>query len=149
MFKIRKILYPTDFSSYSTQAYLHALMFAESTGATLTVAYVFTPGHEGQTQADRAFWQTQLERVCPTNAQIRVSHVFLEGDPAREIVQYATDAKMDMIVIGSHGRTVATEALMGHTTEQVLRQAPCSVLVVNLPKGQPAGVAAPIDYAHQ
>ena len=138
MFHVRKILFPTDFSSYSTQAYFHALGLAENYRAQLVVAYVFTPGHEGQTEADRGFWKAQLESVRPSNPRIPVSHIFLEGDPAREIVRYATEAGVDVVVMGTHGRTAAERALMGHTAEQVLREAPCSVLVVKLPKGMAA-----------
>ena len=44
MISIKKILYPTDFSSYSNQAYFHALGLAEMYGASLTVVYVHAPG---------------------------------------------------------------------------------------------------------
>jgi nucleotide-binding universal stress UspA family protein len=67
-----------------------------------------------------------------------VHHVFLEGDPATEIVRYARDAGMDVIVMGTHGRTGVDRLLMGSVAEQVLRGAPCSVMVVKIPKGQPA-----------
>ena len=42
MIRVNKILYPTDFSSYSNQAYFHALGLAEAYGASLTVLYVYT-----------------------------------------------------------------------------------------------------------
>jgi nucleotide-binding universal stress UspA family protein len=81
-----------------------------------------------------------LEQVRPVNRQIGVSHVLLEGDPASEIIRYAADAGIDVIVIGTHGRTGADRLAMGSVAEKVMREAPCSVLVVKLPRG----VASPV-----
>lgn len=131
MVHIKKILYPTDFSSYSNQAYFHALALAETHGASLTVAYVYTPSID---QNDRSFWRSQLEQIHPENRKIPVQHVFLEGDPAEEIVRYSTDTAMDVIVMGTHGRTGMDRLLMGSVAEQVLRGAPCSVMVIKLPR---------------
>jgi nucleotide-binding universal stress UspA family protein len=134
MFNIRRILYPTDFSSYSTQAYFHSIALAEHYGASLTILNIWTPGSDcGDPQACR----TQLETIRPENPDILVNHVFLEGDPAAEIVRFATDVGIDLIVLGTHGRTGVERLLMGSVAEKVMRDAPCSVLVVKFPKGQP------------
>jgi nucleotide-binding universal stress UspA family protein len=136
MIRVKKILYPTDFSSYSNQAYFHALGLAEQYRASLTILYVFTPGSEGADgSGDRRYWQSQLEQIRPANPSIAVSHVFLEGDAAGEIVRYAADAAVDVIVLGTHGRTGVERLLMGSVAEKVMRDAPCSVLVVKLPRG--------------
>lgn len=131
MIHVKKILYPTDFSSYSNQAYFHALGLAETYGASLTVAYVHAPGSPG----DKAHQREQLEQIRPVNSKIPVSHVVLEGDPGAEIARYAADAGIDVIVIGTHGRTGVDRLVMGSVAERVMREAPCSVLVVKLPKG--------------
>jgi nucleotide-binding universal stress UspA family protein len=131
MIQVKKILYPTDFSSYSNQAYFHALGLAETYGASLLVAHVQT----ATTSGDKAYWQEQLEQVRPVNQKIPVSHVLLQGDPAIEIVRYAADAGIDVIVIGTHGRTGRARQDMGSVAEKVMREAPCSVLVVKLPRG--------------
>lgn len=131
MIHVKKILYPTDFSSYSNLAYFHALGLAEAYGASLTIVYVHSPGSPG----DKSHWRGQLEQVRPVNPRIPVSHVLLEGDPASEIARYAADAGVDVIVIGTHGRTGVDRLVMGSVAERVMRQAPCSVLVVKLPKG--------------
>ncbi len=155
MVHVKKILYPTDFSSYSNQAYLHAVALAEIYGAGLTVMYVYpgvveTAEAERDEQQDRAYWRTQLEQIRPTNPKIPVSHVFVEGDPATEIARFAADANIDLIVMGTHGRTGLERMLLGSVAEQTLRSAPCSVLVVKLPRGQVTaekphlGMAAPV-----
>jgi nucleotide-binding universal stress UspA family protein len=143
MIRIKKILYPTDFSSYSNQAYFHAISLAEKHNASLTVLFVYnpdhttTPGSQGDELADRRYWQGQLEQIRPVDVRIPVTHVLLEGDPASEIVRYGRDAGIDLIVMGTHGRTGVERLLMGSVAEKVLRDASSSVLVVKLPRGQP------------
>ena len=141
MIRIRKILYATDFSSYSNQAYFHAVALAENHGASLTILYVYSPGFGtgGQGEGeDRDYWRQQLEQIRRVNAGIPVRHILLEGDPAAEIVSYARENGVDVIVMGTHGRTGLERLLMGSVAEKVMREAPCSVLVVKLPKGVPA-----------
>lgn len=131
MIRVKKILYPTDFSSYSTAAYFHALGLAEAYRAGLTVCFV----HNAAAGGDPRFWRDQLESVRPANPAIAVTHVFLEGDPAAEITRYAAESGTDVIVLGTHGRTGVERQLMGSVAEQVMREAACSVLVVKLPGG--------------
>jgi nucleotide-binding universal stress UspA family protein len=142
MVHVKKILYPTDFSSYSNQAYFHAVALAENHGASLTVLYVYNgptgeagAGAAADADADRRYWRDQLEQIRPANPEIPVHHVFVEGDPSGEIGRYAADANIDLIVMGTHGRTGLERLLLGSVAEQTLRNAPCSVLVVKLPRG--------------
>ena len=65
----------------------------------------------------------------------RVLDPVVAGDPAGEIVRYAADAGIDVIVMGTHGRTGVDRLLLGSVAEKVMRDAPCSVLVVKLAKG--------------
>jgi nucleotide-binding universal stress UspA family protein len=150
MIRIRKILYPTDFSSYSNQAYFHAIALAETHGATVTVLFVYnpdmnTPGAPACEEEARRYWQAQLEQIRPVNPGISVRHVLLEGDPATEIVRYGRDAGMDLIVMGTHGRTGVERTLLGSVAEHVLREAACSVLVVKLPRGLPTPAQADVE----
>lgn len=153
MIRIKKILYPTDFSSYSNQAYFHAISLAEKHNASLTVLFVYnpdnttTPGSQGDEPTDRRYWQGQLEQIRPVDTRIPVSHILLQGDPASEIVRYGRDAGIDLIVMGTHGRTGVERLLMGSVAEKVLRDAACSVLVVKLPRGQPVTAHADVAVA--
>ncbi len=142
MIRVKKILYPTDFSSYSNQAYFHAVALAENHHASLTVLFVYTPdmitpGQPPDEASARRYWQNQLETIRPVDPRIAVHHVLLEGDPAREIVRYGRDANMDLIVMGTHGRTGMERLLLGSVAERVMKDAACSVLVVKLPRGVP------------
>ncbi|MFN4260261.1 MAG: universal stress protein [Gemmataceae bacterium] len=146
MIHVRKILYPTDFSSYSNQAYFHAIALAEKYGASLTILYVYTPSADPD-ELGPAHWRSQLEQIRPMDQRISAQHVFLQGDPASEIVRYTTDTAMDLIVMGTHGRTGLERLLLGSVAERVMREAPCSVLVVKLPKGQPATGRPDAEFA--
>lgn len=133
VFRIQRILYPTDFSSYSNQAYFHAVTLAEIHAAQLTVLYVIHP-HGDEPIRDRDHWREQLQQIRPENPNISVEHVLLEGDAGVEIPRYAAEAGIDMVVMGTHGRTGKERLLMGSVAERTLRDAPCSVLVVKMPK---------------
>jgi nucleotide-binding universal stress UspA family protein len=152
MIRIQKILYATDFSSYSNQAYFHAVALAGTHGASLTVLFVYTPdivtpGEPADEAAAHRYWQNQLEQIRPVDPRIPVRHVLLDGDPASEIVRYGRDAGMDLIVIGTHGRTGLERLLMGSVAEKVLRDAPCSVLIVKLPRGIRNAERADVEVA--
>jgi nucleotide-binding universal stress UspA family protein len=135
MIHVKKILYTTDFSSYSNQAYFHAVTLAENHQAELVILFVHTPDLKSPGgQSSQLYWKQQLEQIRPLNADISVCHVFLEGDPASEIVRYAQESAADLVVMGTHGRTGVERLLMGSVAEKVLRDAPCSVLIVKLPR---------------
>ncbi len=57
-----------------------------------------------------------------------------EGDPRESLVTTARDLGVDLIVLGSHGRTGLSKLVMGSVASHVVAHAPCSVLVVKLPK---------------
>jgi nucleotide-binding universal stress UspA family protein len=147
MIHVKKILYTTDFSPYSTQAYFHAIALAESHRASLTILYVYNPSptKPGEPTEGRDHWRSQLEQIRPTNPVIPVSHVILEGDPAEQIVRYVAESGTDLVVMGTHGRTGLERLLVGSVAERVMREARCSVLVVKLPRA--AHAASPGDPA--
>ena len=63
---------------------------------------------------------------CPTFEH----HLTRFGDPGHQIAQYAEEAKADLIVLPSHGRSGLQRLLIGSVAERVVRHAPCPVLVV-------------------
>jgi nucleotide-binding universal stress UspA family protein len=64
---------------------------------------------------------SQLKRVLP---------VVLRGEPSREIVRFAREESVDLIVIATHGRTGISHVLMGSVAEKVVRHSPVPVLTV-------------------
>jgi len=61
----------------------------------------------------------------------------LKGDPAHEIIRLAEREKIDLIVMGTHGRRGLSRLLMGSVAEWVMRRANCPVLTVRLPEITP------------
>ena len=138
---MRSILVPTDFSPTSDTALQYATQMALALGARLYLMHV--PGKTGEhfeanyplgrfETATRerlsSFLTTEeLERLRPEYA-LRV------GAPAEEIVRYADACDADLIIMGTHGRTGIAHALMGSVAEQVVRVAPCPVLLVRTAK---------------
>jgi nucleotide-binding universal stress UspA family protein len=71
---------------------------------------------------------------CEECEGIEVEEVIVHGDAASEIVRVASERRVDLIVISTHGRTGLGRLLFGSTAESVVRHAPCPVLVVKPPQ---------------
>jgi nucleotide-binding universal stress UspA family protein len=138
---IRTVLVTTDFSETSKAAFPLARDVAAKFGARLLVAHV----HEdrmppfvveyGQTAfaelLDRQRKQAEeLLAAAGRELGANVETVVADGVPHVEIVRVAEERKIDLIVMATHGRGYISHALMGSTTERVIRRAPCPVLVV-------------------
>ncbi len=70
-------------------------------------------------------WRSDAERIL--GREVRTS--ILRGTPAAEIVRFARDRGFDLLVLATHGRTGLKRLVLGSVAEQVVRQAPCPVLV--------------------
>lgn len=146
--KAQKILFPTDFSEAGRQALTMATSLARDSGATLIVAHVEEPpmaygGGEmyyGVDQMDHEELRKSLVAVMPTDPAVPCVHKLLIGDPAEAILQLAQADHVDLIVMGTHGRTGLTRLLMGSVAEAVVRRAKCPVLTVKEPVDAPAAV---------
>jgi nucleotide-binding universal stress UspA family protein len=121
---IGRILFPTDFSELSQEAGRAAAAFARHFQARLTVLYVVPPITDPTPAA-------RLDAVVGELADgITVDGAVVAGVPARQIVKYADRHGVDLIVMGTHGRTGVTRRLLGSVAEGVVRHAPCRVLTV-------------------
>jgi nucleotide-binding universal stress UspA family protein len=134
--KARKILFPTDFSHTGDAALQMATSLARDTGATLLIAHVEEPplaygGGEmyyGMPEPATEDLRKMLEEVKPTDPQVPYEHRLVTGDPASAIASLAESEGVDMIVMGTHGRTGFSRLLMGSVAEAIVRRAPCPVL---------------------
>jgi len=133
----KTILFPTDFSTASDAALVHAEALARQSGARLLIVHVEEPplaygGGElyyGLPEPDSERILKMLEDVRPADPAVPFTHRLTMGDPAGEIVRLAAEAPAEMIVLGTHGRTGMVRLLMGSVAEAVVRRAPCPVLV--------------------
>jgi nucleotide-binding universal stress UspA family protein len=123
--KLNEILFPTDFSPASEAAGRVAREMALQAGARLHVLHVVPPVTDPSLPAE------QLARVARGLGDgLLVESALASGRAARHIVDYAREKRIDLIVVGTHGRTGITHAILGSVAEAVVRLAPCLVLTV-------------------
>ena len=136
--KYKRILFATDFSRASDTAGEYAVSLARDSGATLLIVHVEEPtvsypgGEMVLVYADHPnpVLHRMLERRVPKEANVNCELHLLQGHPADEIVRLASGHKVDLIVVGTHGRTGLTRVLVGSVAELIMRHAKCPVLVV-------------------
>jgi nucleotide-binding universal stress UspA family protein len=144
----KRILCPIDFSDASRVALETACELARRFDATLALFHAYpVPGYtfpdgsfvasakmldELADQAKRHLdeWKAMAETAGVKGVETATA----VGEPAHEIVEYAARQAADLLVLGTHGRTGLTHALMGSVAERVVRKAPCPVLTVRPPK---------------
>jgi nucleotide-binding universal stress UspA family protein len=146
MAELKNILVPTDFSEHSERAAAYAVELARQYGSNeihcihvsdipadllATSAYYMTGPSEQFVEQVRDEGRKGLDAFVKKNFKdVPVKAVFLEGRPFVEIIRYARENEIDLIVISTHGRSALKHALFGSVAEKVVRKAPCPVLVV-------------------
>lgn len=142
--RVRRVLMPTDFSENAYRSLPWVVMAAEAFGAEIHLLHVL-PDH-GVDNPQYAYWaggsfQTARflddawkriraekarfgEGFEPARVEVRL------GDPAVQIDEYARDVGADLIVMSTHNLAWWERLLVGSVTEQVVRDAPCPVLVI-------------------
>ena len=145
MIRLTKLLVPTDFSEDSEQAARYAVELAKRFQAEIhcihvvdipadllsTSDYYMTGPSEQFIDQIREESKKNLEGFAEKNLEgAQVQTAFLEGSPFVEIIRYARDQQIDLVVIATHGRTGLKHVLFGSVAEKVVRKAPCPVLVV-------------------
>ncbi|CAN5116704.1 universal stress protein [soil metagenome] len=153
MMPFETILFAADLSPQSTSAFRYALGLARDYKARLKVVYVATPPplvtpRELQRMLEdangyRADLENCLRQTYPADSLSNVDYCVLEGDPVMELLEAARYPHCGLIVVGTHGRTGLSRALLGSVAEAVIRRADCPVLVVKslmepLPAIEPA-----------
>jgi universal stress protein A len=99
---------------------------------------VYTPEEmERMWDAELAEAREELERTAAALTTARVDKRIEVGDVARTICRVAEELGVDVIVVGSHGRTGLGRLFLGSESEHVVRHAPCPVLVVREAHHQP------------
>jgi nucleotide-binding universal stress UspA family protein len=139
--KAKTILFPTDFSSCSDAGLEHATALARDLGAKMLIVHVEEPpiaygGGEmyyGIPEPDTEELRRMLSRVVPKDPAIPYEHRLLTGSPAQAILDLAKEEGVDLIVMGTHGRTGLTRLLLGSVAEVVVRKAPCPVFTYKEP----------------
>ena len=141
---IRDVLFATDFSEASRAAGQTAAAVARHFGARLHVLHVVPP------VTDPTLAPESLRAVVgDLEAGVPVVTAITSGRVAREIVGYARRAGIDLVVLGTHGRTGVSRALLGSVAEAVIRRARCRVLTVPASVPAPTPAAAPTEEVEE
>ena len=151
MIKFKKILCPSDFSESSQETLQYAIhLMLKDDDATLYLVHVVDnrvfdyggPFYEQEPsvtmvaldQSTREKLEKKLLAEVPEEIKNRVETTILFGVPFVEIIKAARDKDIDLIVIGTHGRTGLAHMLIGSVAEKVVGKAPCPVLSVKSKK---------------
>ena len=144
--RFTNILFPTDFSDLARPALDYAKGLAEAFDAQIHCLHVVDDAYQywsaigpeslpvGPPPDEMiALGRTRLARFAAESLsdlkRPAVTHVAY-GRPFHEIINYARENNIDLIVMSTHGRGVIAHALLGSTTEKVVRKACCPVLTI-------------------
>jgi nucleotide-binding universal stress UspA family protein len=142
----KQILAPTDLSPFGEAGVQAAAELAQRLGARLILLHVVSPKeveepaapHVPRRSVDQVYEKLQEEvldhyrRVVPAVVRqgISAETQVVIGTPVAEILTMARVKEVDLIAMGTHGRTGVARLVMGSVAEEVLRRAPCPVLTV-------------------
>ena len=147
--EMNKVCVPIDFSETSEHALLYGGTFAERFGAQLHLLHVVQDLDAFMTEpTGLASWPSaeilqdieqgaskSLEKLSESVPKsVDVVRVLKHGVPFHEITRYAEKEKVDLLIIGTHGRTGLKHFLLGSVAERVVRSSPCPVLTIRHPE---------------
>ena len=149
MIEVKRIVCPTDFSPTSSRAVDYAAAMADSFGARLLLLHVipemtyplrsfgmsssFPHLKEELHERARDALKERSNDVLKKMPNVKVRHDLRDGEAHEAVLACAKDENADMIVMGTHGHTGITHALLGSTAEKVVRTSACPVLTVRTP----------------
>ena len=163
MTRITRILVPTDFSATADAALDYAYVLAERFGASLELLHVLDDPFVVDGMAAEAYiseapalrtamLQDAKERLrhraAPRETIPRIETEVLFGHGARTIAEYAAERGIDLIVMGTHGRTGFAHLLLGSVAERLVRTSPCPVLTVRQPEARAHRTELVYDVEH-
>jgi nucleotide-binding universal stress UspA family protein len=142
--EVKKVLWPTDFSSSAEKALPYVTDLTQKYGAEIHVLYVIEDiahheawyGEFEKTHIDKLMeWadksaRKRLEQVCEkylNSCPLYVKHIAV-GDPAQEILKLIDEEKVDLVVLASHG--AQGNFRFGSVTEKVLKNSPVPVTTI-------------------
>jgi nucleotide-binding universal stress UspA family protein len=151
MVTYKNVLYCTDFSESAKAALPFAIDASKKYGAALHIIHVYQdPEHLAEyeissqmkmdwirlAQSLGAETEKKLSALCAEISQgvKPCQYKMLRGKPDLEIIRYAKENAIDLIVLASHGLSGWEHILFGSTAERVLRESPCNVLVIKKPR---------------
>ncbi|MCP5004297.1 MAG: universal stress protein [Planctomycetes bacterium] len=145
MITLKKILCPIDHSDCSKEALKYAVSFALREESVLYLLHVIDirsfdenldtitrqmPDDESICQLREKLLECVPEEI---RSDMQTEAIVVQGVPFVEIISVAKEKEVDMLVIGTHGRTGIAHMMLGSVSEKVVRKASCPVLTVRQP----------------
>ena len=138
----KKILVPTDGSEFAKKAQKHALFLSKVSGAEIIAVSVTENNFVNGLPLDDEVYQLNqilnerseenLKEFDKLNEDdLKITHVVREGSPAKVILEVAKEEAVDLIVMGSSGKSGFDRFIMGSVADKVVNSAKCAVLVVH------------------
>ena len=138
----KKILVPTDGSEFAKKAQKHALFLASVSGAEIIAVSVTENNFVNGLPLDDEVYQLNqiLKQRSEENLKefdelnkddLKITHVIREGSPAKVILEVAGEESVDLIVMGSSGKSGFDRFIMGSVADKVVNSAKCAVLVIH------------------
>ncbi len=138
----KRILVPTDGSEFAKKAQQHALFLAKVSGAEIVAVSVTENNFVNGLPLDDEIYQLNqilnerseenLKEFDKLNEDdLKITHVIREGSPAKVILEVAKEEAIDLIVMGSSGKSGFDRFIMGSVADKVVNSAKCAVLVVH------------------
>lgn len=139
--ELKKILYATDFSDASLAALPLVSTLARKYGSRVFVVNVWTPVPYAMVSPEAAA-VLQHEEELRVRARVRdlakaqdlaglsTTAIVRSGLPTEELGRFVREQKIDLAILGTHGRTGMKHLLMGSVAEELFRHLPCPVLTV-------------------
>lgn len=134
---LRNILFATDFSAYSAAALPYAVSLAEKYGAKILAVHVVpapVPAPKGSwdvtIERKEREVREKLEKIVPKLHGVPHELVVGMGSPWKMLSEIIRDSEVDLVLIGTHGRTGADKLLMGSVAEGIFRRSSCPVLTI-------------------
>jgi nucleotide-binding universal stress UspA family protein len=128
----RHFVIASDGSRFGDVAAATAGNLAKLCKTPVTVVSVTMASHSDQRREEARLTINRITSFL-TKEGISTESVLVDGRPDTAIVEVAEKKRADLVVVGSHGRTGLERVLLGSTTERVLNQSSCAVLVVKTP----------------
>ena len=139
---VKKIMIPTDGSEHSVRAAEYGISIAKTVGAQVLTFFVVDDfvldqmakitereAAERELKEDGKGYVNYIVGMA-TKEGVSSSALIAEGRPFEQIVHFAKDLNVDLIVMGTYGRRSAEKILIGSVAERVIEYASCPVLVI-------------------
>jgi nucleotide-binding universal stress UspA family protein len=145
MMEIKKVLFPVDLSAVSSEIALSVIAFGKTFDAEIHLLHVAVTMQEvaGVYGPDAILSSFEEEVVQSADRELekfeqkffagypKKERVVLQGDPVDEIIAYIRAKRIDLVIMGTHGRKGIDKILFGSVADRMVKNSPVPVMTIN------------------